>query len=853
MKSVTLGKKISRVMLIFAVFCFVITASVTGWWKWCELKKGYGEAMQARTKIASSLLGGIIHHHDYFVKSVVDLAANKPICEIFSALQADVNFKIHNDTFYVLDSHGRVICISAPYEEFKGLDFSAIVPPGKAPAGNAFHHQSLLTTKPVISTSYPLPGGDTLVVEHSYDNFFKVMAHFEEGKIYDREIFFLLSATGQVVYHPDPELVKSRANFGFDMQDRTRPDTFGLFSFRYHGKKFLACSREFAVPAGWTLYYAVPTRDLLSIVKGEVIDSCGLLLVQFILLFTGLHLILNRFFANPMRKIVTALHDSGQENSLHLATELGVGIEEFNSVIAAFNIRDQALRDSEQRYRDIFDSSGDSISIHNLQGLFLRVNKEMCQNLGYSRAELLKMSLADIDSPETFKSVPARLSHLREQGIVQFEAEHIAKDGSVRPVEVKAKLVEFEGQTAILSIMRDISERQKAAAEKELLEMKLRGAKKMEAIGAMAGGVAHDLNNILSGIINYPELLLMQLDDDNPMRRPLEAIKQSGLRAAAVVSDLLTVARGVVSQKITANLNSLVNDYYNSPEHEKLMEIHQEVQCRTKLAPDLWNISCSPVHVKKCLMNLVGNAAEAIKDHGIIKVVTENRHIERRSATEPVPAAGEYVVIAVSDSGSGIAEKDLEHIFDPFYSKKKMGRSGTGLGLAVVWNTMEDHGGAVTVTSSERGTTFRLFFPATSRQADETETVIDLRELRGNGEDILVVDDHDQQRDISARILKTLGYRVRSVESGEKAIEYVRQKHVDLVLLDMIMEPGLDGLATYEGILQIRPRMKAVIASGFSESDDVKKCLELGAGAFVRKPYLSHELGQAVQQELKKQ
>lgn len=401
-----------------------------------------------------------------------------------------------------------------------------------------------------------------------------------------------------------------------------------------------------------------------------------------------------------------------------------------------------------------------------------------------------------------------------------------------------------------IKLEKETGQRLMAEQEKQVLQDKLILAQKMEAIGMMAGGVAHDLNNILSGIVGYPELLLQTLPKESELRKPLEAIHDSGQRAATVVADLLTVARGVASIHEIHDLNLLVQEYIDSPECKKLKSLSPDVICRQHLQATPADIFCSSVHVKKCIMNLITNAAEAIAGHGTVTVSTHNQYVEndKSSAME----AGEYIILSVKDSGPGIAEQDLEHIFEPFYTKKLTGRSGTGLGLAVVWNTMKDHNGKVVVQSDSQGTCFQLFFPSSHKeqQLNIQTNNSPAQALKGDGEHILVVDDEPQLRDLASKMLVSIGYTVDSVCSGELAITFVKDTPVDLIVLDMLMEPGMNGHQTYKEIRKLYPGQKAIVASGFSESDEVKATLRLGAGGFIKKPYSMSQLSRVVKEAL---
>jgi CheY-like chemotaxis protein len=277
------------------------------------------------------------------------------------------------------------------------------------------------------------------------------------------------------------------------------------------------------------------------------------------------------------------------------------------------------------------------------------------------------------------------------------------------------------------------------------------------------------------------------------------------------------------------------------------------VQVNTDLEPDLLNISASPVHIQKTLINLVSNANEAMPQGGNITIKTTNQYLDKPIHGYDNIREGDYVVVSVSDTGEGIPESDLKRIFEPFYTKKIMGRSGTGLGLAVVWGTVKDHQGYIDVNSVEgKGTTFTLYFPVTREDITAETLSVSISEYMGKGESILVVDDVKGQRDLATAMLKKLNYNIASVSSGEEALEYLRKNKVDLLVLDMIMEPGMDGLDTYKSILATHPKQKAIIVSGFSESDRVYNAQALGAGEYVRKPYVQEKLGMAVKKELER-
>ena len=395
--------------------------------------------------------------------------------------------------------------------------------------------------------------------------------------------------------------------------------------------------------------------------------------------------------------------------------------------------------------------------------------------------------------------------------------------------------------------------RELVATNNELIEAhtQLRHSQKMEIIGTIAGGVAHDLNNILCGLVGFPDLLLLRIKNDSPLRDSILKLKKSGEKATAIVQDLLTLSRRAVITEVALNLNTLVREYLNSPEFDSLMAFHPGLQLVTNFEPEIDNIIGSPIHLSKTIMNLVSNAAEARKSAGKVVITTKNVCVDRPLISySGTIKEGSYAVLEISDNGTGISTEDMDKIFEPFFSKKKMGRSGTGLGMAVVWGTIKDHNAYIDVKSVKgEETTFTLYFPMTTKEISKDKTLLPNEDYTGKGETILVVDDVKEQRDIASEILEELGYKVNLAASGEEAIDYFKRNSADLMLLDMVMDPGLDGLETYQKILASHPRQKAIIISGFSETDRVRKAIELGAGQYIRKPYTIQGIGSALRAE----
>jgi two-component system, cell cycle sensor histidine kinase and response regulator CckA len=426
----------------------------------------------------------------------------------------------------------------------------------------------------------------------------------------------------------------------------------------------------------------------------------------------------------------------------------------------------------------------------------------------------------------------------------------------LKKFEVNGSLLEDTDNKpyGIVFVCRDSTERLRLMTERRQLEERLHRVEKMEALGTLAGGVAHDLNNVLGVLVGYSELLLMKIPRESPLHGYVTNIFNSSQRGAAIIQDLLTLARRGVTVNQVVNLNTLIHEALATLEFQQLKTSVPDIIFVTELDNSLLNIKGSPVHLGKTILNLIFNAVEAMEASGQVTIRTENRHLETPISGYDTITTGDYVLLSVEDTGHGIAASDLKKIFEPFYTKKVMGRSGTGLGLAVVWGTVKDHQGYVDVHSQEgRGSRFMLYFPATSEHRAEVLPSTSSQRYRGQGESILVVDDIEAQRDLARNMLSRIGYRVTVAPSGEAAVAYLQAgNQVDLVILDMIMDPGIDGLETYRRILKIRPNQKAILVSGFSETDNVRNARQLGAGSYVRKPYLSETLGLAVRSELDK-
>ena len=514
------------------------------------------------------------------------------------------------------------------------------------------------------------------------------------------------------------------------------------------------------------------------------------------------------------------------------------------------------LRASESNFRNSFNDSPLGVRVSTIEGETIYANRAILDMYGYDNIEELKnKTLRERYTPESYAEWQVR-KEIRLQGKfgpTEYEISIVRKNGEIRHLRAFRKEIFWDGAVRYQVYYNDITERKRAEEEKRKLEERLNRVEKMEALGQLAGGVAHDLNNVLGILMGYAELLLIEIPEEDRARSHAEKIMQSTERGAAIVQDLLTLARRGINKTEVIDLNDIVSGFFNTPVFENIQDCHPRVNFKISCPDKLLKIKGSPIHLEKTLMNLVLNAAEAITEKGDVTIRTENLYLEKAIAGYDEVKQGDYVVLTVSDTGTGILAENKEKIFEPFFTNKITGRSGTGLGLAIVWGTVKDHRGYIDVqTEVGQGTTFTLYFPVTREEMIAPQQKKWMEEYMGHGETVLVVDDITEQRDVASALLKKLGYKVHAVANGEEAVEYLRQNKADIIVLDMIMVPGIDGLETYQKILEINPKQKAVIVSGFSETDRVKEAQKLGAGAYIRKPYVMESIGMAIRNELQR-
>ena len=504
-----------------------------------------------------------------------------------------------------------------------------------------------------------------------------------------------------------------------------------------------------------------------------------------------------------------------------------------NDVTERKNVQ-EALQNSEFKFRSLFDLSPQAIArSHYETGKIVDVNQKFCELFKISREEVLELNPVELG----FYSHESRqrfLKVLMESGEVHgLEMEFKARDDSKFKTRMFAKLIQMEGTTYILTIFHDITD------QKEL-EAQLRQAQKMEAIGTLAGGIAHNFNNLLMGIQGYASLALMDIEPNHPNKNKLKNIEKLVQSGSNLTSQLLGYAREGKYKVQSSNLNQLVKetaDTFNLTRKE--IHVYQE------LDENLLNVKTDQGQIEQVLFNLLVNAADAMPLGGNLFLKTINITHENMLNKPYKAAAGNYVLLTVRDTGLGMEKKTLERIFEPFFTTKGLGK-GTGLGLASVYGIVKAHGGYIDVLSEKgQGTTFEICLPAFEKEPAQEKEVFN--ELFDAIETVLLIDDEQMIIDVGKEMLTQLGYKVLTAISGIEALEVYRrnQDTIDLLVLDMIM-PDMEGGATYDKIKALNPNVKVLLASGYSIDGRASEIMKRGCNGFIQKPFNMKELSDKI-------
>jgi len=515
------------------------------------------------------------------------------------------------------------------------------------------------------------------------------------------------------------------------------------------------------------------------------------------------------------------------------------GVIEYVKDISDRKRAEQAVRESEQRYRTLFDSVTDALFIHDTDGRTLEVNHVACERLGYTRAELLQLMLHDVDTPDHAEQDDRRMVTLRETGSCLFETVHQCKDGSTLPVEVNSRIIDYGGQSAVLSVARDITDRREAERERAQLEAQLRHSQKMEAVGQLAGGVAHDFNNLLTTIMGNVSLSIDTVRDmlgsSHNAVQSMEQIEQATQRASTLTRQLLTFSRRDVMRPEVLNLNSILANL------DKMLRrlITANVQLKTVTEPDLKTVRADNGQIEQVVVNLVINAVQAMPAGGCLMLETQNVVLDEDYVRNHAEArTGPYVILTVSDTGHGMDSATIERVFEPFFTTKPVGE-GTGLGLSTVHGIVKRSGGHVVVNSEPgHGSTFKVYLPATGAVTGENAPALPPGPAPCGHEHIILCEDDGPVRHLITEALRNAGYTVDSAGSGRACIKAAQKDSgsIELLITDVVM-PDMNGKVLSERLRAICPGLPTLFISGYT-SNVIAHHGVLDAGVeFLEKPF----------------
>ena len=506
---------------------------------------------------------------------------------------------------------------------------------------------------------------------------------------------------------------------------------------------------------------------------------------------------------------------------------------------------EEALRASEQKYRTMIEQSNDMIWTLDTEGNFTYFNKRTEEFSGHRFEDWQGKPFAAF-IVEKDLSLAMEVFQKTLNGEPQHYEVRIKKlDGDILILSVNtAPIFKAGAVVGTVNFGRDITERKQ-------LEEQLRQSQKMEAIGRLAGGVAHDFNNILTGIQGYVDLILMELQEDDPLYRDLKEIQRNAARAANLTRQLLLFSRRQPIEMTPLNLNSTIEDMM------KMLNrlIGEDISITTKLTEDLWTVNADPGTIEQVLMNLVVNARDAMPEGGKITIKTENVHIDKKYCRiHRYARPGKFVCLSVQDTGIGMEEVVINQVFEPFFSTKKPGK-GTGLGLSVVYGIVKKHDGWIDVKSSPgKGAIFKIYLPAISTKPDEKqEASVSLLAVRGSGERILLVEDDEVVRRFTAKGLSENGYRVFVAANVQEALD-IFHKHegdFDLIFSDVVLSDER-GPKLVEQLLKLNPEINILLASGYSDEKSDWSVIKKRKYPYLQKPYSLFELLKCVSDVLKK-
>jgi len=511
-------------------------------------------------------------------------------------------------------------------------------------------------------------------------------------------------------------------------------------------------------------------------------------------------------------------------------------------------IRTSDFKESEAQFRGLFEMLPDILVIYDKQGVIRHINTGGAQQLGYQSVDLIGTSFVGIQSHLLNASEIPRKIARDDVGSQWNEAMLRTKNGINLPIEQMERVVRFQGHQQTLFVGRDMTARQNMADENAMLEKQLRQVQKMEAVGRLASGVAHDMNNILTAILAHAGLLKARVDPANPSWKAGDVIEKAVHRGKELTSQLLGFARQGKHHHIPVDMHSVIQEVTGLLGRT----VDKTIILQTDLMADEPWVVGDPNQLFQVLMNLAVNASDAMSQKGELFFCTSNERVSpEQASTVPGLESGDYVVIRVTDTGEGMSQDVQAHIFEPFFTTKDQGK-GSGMGLAMVYGIVKNHHGYIGVTSTLGvGTTIRVYLPSVLCDVPQNSSGSVVMPSEGTGH-VLIIDDEKAVAEAAQAILEFLGYTTTIRLSGQEALAYAKDHthQIDLVLLDMVM-PDMSGSECFAELRRIRPESKVLLCTGYDRNHAVQELLNQGVMGFIQKPYDLDELAQVCSDAVK--
>ena len=786
-----------------------------------------GQALNMLTHLGDSQEGLHIQYEDWqaHLESVI---THYPILEMIQ----------------VLDRKGRVMSVAPFNPDSIDSDMSA-----QDYYINALKKRSYYSSPSFISAS---TGHPTMTISLPFDR--RVIVGFLNlaglNRITDNIVIssggyaVITDSQGTVIAHPNRLLVDER----FNLQSKAivKKALTGIQGpFRSRDRKTDELISVAVVPlTGWQVIVSQPVKQAYMLIyRIPLFLGMGVIMAIALALFFALRT--RQKILKPINELITYIGRVAkgeytlqlQQKSYREADELAQG---FRQMSQAIKKREKALRKSEKKYRFLVQNASSIIMRWNTKGNFTFINEYARTFFGFNKKEL-------IGHPLTATIIPPGESGGRDlnkmigdiiadpEKFVVNENENITKKRVRKWLQWSNKPIYNESGeiSEILSIGTDITEQKK-------LEEQLRQAQKMEAVGRLAGGIAHDFNNLLTAINGYAELILLSLDEKDPIRADLAEIKKAGSKAALLTEQLLSFSRRKIIKPGVFNLNNLIADLENMLRRI----IGEDIELKTILEKDIKNIKADPGSIEQVIMNLAVNARDAMAEGGKLLIETstiflDSRYTRKHSEVEP----GFYTCLAVTDNGSGIDPEILPNIFEPFFTTKEMNK-GTGLGLSTVYGIIKQSGGSITVyCEPDQGTTFKIYLPQVLEESGQNKAAAIQPDDYSGSETILLVEDEELVLNFAVSILEKYGYRVLAAPSGGAALKLCeKERHSpDMVFTDVVM-PGMSGTQLAEKLTALYPQIKVLYASGYTENAIAHHGVLDEGIDFIQKPYGAEEL-----------